>query len=74
MRVANWRSDGNGRAARRAQAARERGHDIVAMSRSTGVDLSTGAGLAEALEGVDMVIDVTNAPTFEEAPATEFFT
>lgn len=56
------------------EAARRRGHDTVAMSRSTGVDLTTGSGLAPALDGVDLIIDATNAPTFEETPATEFFT
>ncbi|MEV0406087.1 NAD(P)H-binding protein [Actinoallomurus sp. NPDC050550] len=50
------------------------GHDVVAMSRSAGVDLVTGDGLAEALKGVECVIDVANAGTTDQAAATEFFT
>ena len=44
------------------------------MSRETGVDVATGAGLDEALTGVDRIVDVTNAGTTEEKPATSFFT
>jgi uncharacterized protein YbjT (DUF2867 family) len=52
----------------------ERGHDVVAMSRSTGVDVITGEGLAEALEGVDVVIDTATGPSPDEQEATQFFT
>ena len=52
----------------------ERGHDVVPMSRATGVDLITGTGLAEALEGVGCVIDAASGPSPEEQAATEFFT
>jgi uncharacterized protein YbjT (DUF2867 family) len=52
----------------------EGGHDVVAISRSNGVDVITGDGLAAALEGVETVIDVTTGPSPEQAPATEFFT
>jgi uncharacterized protein YbjT (DUF2867 family) len=52
--------------------AEERGHEVVRMSRGTGVDVITGEGLAEALQGVDVVIDVSTAPTPDGA--TEFFT
>src|SRR5437588_5390491 len=38
------------------------GHQVVSISRSSGVDLTTGTGLDAALSGVDAVIDVTNAP------------
>lgn len=51
---------------------RGRGHDVVAASRATGVDLLTGAGLADALTGADVVIDVINAPTPEDS-AQQFF-
>ncbi|KPI05980.1 hypothetical protein OV450_3855 [Actinobacteria bacterium OV450] len=51
---------------------REDGHDVVAASLSTGVDLLTGAGLDRALEGADTVVNVTNSPTFDEA-SPEFF-
>src|SRR5436305_10071946 len=39
------------------------GHDVVAMSRSSGVDVVTGEGLAEALAGVECVIDVATGPS-----------
>jgi len=52
----------------------EGGHEVVAISRSNGVDVITGDGLAPALEGVETVIDVTTGPSPEQGPATEFFT
>jgi uncharacterized protein YbjT (DUF2867 family) len=51
-----------------------RGHDVVPISRSGGVDLVTGDGLAEALTGVDAVIDVASTPSPEQQAATEYFT
>lgn len=51
---------------------REAGHEVVASSLSTGVDLLTGAGLDQALEGADTVVNVTNSPTFDEA-SLDFF-
>lgn len=53
--------------------ALERGHDVVVLARSTGVDLTTGGGLAAALEGVDAVIDVTSIATQSAAASREFF-
>lgn len=53
---------------------RERGHDVVAMSRATGVDVLTGAGLAEALTGVTGIIDASTGPSPEQEAATRFFT
>lgn len=50
------------------------GHDVVAISRSNGVDVITGDGLAAALEGVEIVIDTSTGPSAEQGPATEFFT
>jgi uncharacterized protein YbjT (DUF2867 family) len=50
------------------------GNDVVAMSRSGGVDLITGDGLAEALAGVECVIDVASGPSPDQKAATEFFT
>ncbi len=50
------------------------GHDVVAMSRSSGVDVVTGDGLAEALDGVECVIDVATGPSPDQQAATEFFT
>jgi uncharacterized protein YbjT (DUF2867 family) len=52
----------------------ERGHDVVAISRSNGVDVITGDGLAAALKGVEVVIDTATGPSPEQAAATEFFT
>ena len=56
------------------EIARQRGHDPVVLGRSHGIDVVTGDGLQRALAGVDVVIDVMNAQSFEEGPATEFFT
>ena len=50
------------------------GHDVVAASRSSGVDVLTGAGLADALAGADALVDVTNSPSFEADAVMEFFT
>ena len=53
--------------------AERRGHTVIVLSRSRGADVRSGAGLADALDGVDTVIDVTNVGTTEEHPATDFF-
>src|SRR3954466_6351846 len=50
------------------------GHDVVAASRASGVDVMTGDGLAEALSGADALVDVVNSPSFEDDPVMEFFT
>ena len=49
------------------------GHEAVAAAPSTGVNAVTGEGLAAALAGAQVVVDVTNSPSFEEAAAQEFF-
>jgi len=54
-------------------AAHERGHDVVVLARSEGVDLTTGAGLVERLAGVAAVIDTTNRATHKRAEAEAFF-
>ena len=51
----------------------EAGHDVVRMSRASGVDLVTGEGLSEALAGVDSIVDAASWPTNEQKPATDFF-
>ncbi len=51
----------------------DHGHDAVAASRRTGVDTLTREGLAEALDGADVVVDVTNSPSFEDDAVVEFF-
>jgi len=49
------------------------GHDVVAASRQSGVDVLTGEGLAEALSGADVLIDVVNSPSFEDEAVMDFF-
>ena len=44
-------------------AAEKLGHEVVSISRRNGIDLISGEGLIEALNGVDVVIDVTNKTT-----------
>ncbi|GHO96477.1 LysR family transcriptional regulator [Reticulibacter mediterranei] len=52
---------------------RELGHQAVAASPNTGVNSLTGEGLAEALAGAQVVVDVTNAPSWEDRAVLEFF-
>jgi uncharacterized protein YbjT (DUF2867 family) len=52
----------------------ERGHEVVRMSRATGVDLVTGDGLDAALAGVEVVIDAATGPSSDQREATAFFT
>jgi uncharacterized protein YbjT (DUF2867 family) len=52
---------------------RQRGHEVVAASPSKGVNTLTGEGLAEALVGAQVVVDVANSPSFEDKPALDFF-
>jgi uncharacterized protein YbjT (DUF2867 family) len=52
----------------------ERGHEVVAISRSHGVDLVTGEGLAEALRDVECVVDTATGESPDQQAATEFFT
>jgi uncharacterized protein YbjT (DUF2867 family) len=54
--------------------AQERRYEAVVLSRSRGVNLGSGEGLAAALKGVDVVVDVANAGTIEQSAATQFFT
>jgi len=53
---------------------RAAGHETVAAARNTGVDVLTGSGLAEALSGADVLVDVVNSPDFADGPVLEFFT
>ncbi|WP_134741029.1 NAD(P)H-binding protein [Nocardioides sp. 503] len=55
------------------EVARERGHDVVVLSRSEGVDLTTGAGLAERLARVDAVIDTANQAAQKRVDSEAFF-
>jgi uncharacterized protein YbjT (DUF2867 family) len=52
---------------------RARGHRAVAASPQSGVDTLTGEGVAEVLAGADVVVDVSNSPSFEDAAVLEFF-
>ena len=52
---------------------RERGHEVVSASPSSGVNTLTGEGLAEALASAQVVVDVANSPSFEDKPAMDFF-
>jgi len=52
---------------------REHGHETVAASPNSGVNSVTGEGLADALQGAAVVVDVTNSPTWEDAAVLNFF-
>jgi uncharacterized protein YbjT (DUF2867 family) len=52
---------------------REHGHEVVAASPDSGVNTLTGEGLAGAVEGADVVVDVSNSPSFADAAVLEFF-
>ncbi|OJU10954.1 MAG: NmrA family transcriptional regulator [Caulobacterales bacterium 68-7] len=49
------------------------GHEALAAAPNTGVDTLTGKGLAEALAGAQVVVDVANSPSFDDEPAMTFF-
>ena len=52
---------------------REKGHQVIAASPATGINTITGEGLAEAMKGTDVVIDLANSPSFEDKAVLEFF-
>lgn len=52
---------------------RQRGHEVLAASPDSGVNTLTGAGLAEALKDAQVVVDVSNSPSFEDAAVLKFF-
>lgn len=52
---------------------RERGHDVLSASPRSGVNAVTGEGLAGALAGAAVVVDVSNSPSFEDKAVMEFF-
>src|SRR6266478_3277868 len=51
----------------------QQGHEVVAAAPSSGVNTITGEGLAEALKGTQVVVDVANAPSWEDKAVLEFF-
>jgi uncharacterized protein YbjT (DUF2867 family) len=59
--------------AKLANKLRERGHTVVAASPASGVNTITGEGLADALDGADVVVDVANSPSFEDKAVLAFF-
>jgi uncharacterized protein YbjT (DUF2867 family) len=65
---------GSGRiGSRLVENLRQGRHEVLAASPSTGVNTITGEGLAEALAGADVVVDVANAPVWEDQAVLEFF-
>lgn len=55
------------------EGLRRQGHEVLAASPNTGVNTLTGEGLAEALQGAQVVIDVANSPSFTDEAAMDFF-
>jgi len=55
------------------QNLQDLGHEVISASPSTGINVITGAGLADALKGADVVVDVANSPSFEDHAALHFF-
>lgn len=56
-----------------AAILRERGHEVLAASPHTGVDTITGEGLAAAVTGAQVVVDLANSPSFERSAVLDFF-
>jgi uncharacterized protein YbjT (DUF2867 family) len=52
---------------------REQGHEAIAAAPNTGVNTLTGEGLAEALKGASVVVDVSNSPSWDDAAVLNFF-
>lgn len=64
---------GSGQVGRAVTAVlRERGHDVVPVSRSSGFDAYTGAGVSEAMLGAGAVLDATRTPSLEEQAAADY--
>lgn len=72
MRIAVAGATGN-IGARTVSALERAGHEAIRISRSLGVDLTTGAGLAEALDGVDAVVDAISSPPISPAETVAYF-
>ena len=56
-----------------ADRLRKQGHEVIAAAPNTGVNTITGEGLAEALAGASVVMDLANSPSFEDKAVLEFF-
>lgn len=72
MRIAVAGATGN-IGARTVAALRRDGHEVVGISRSLGVDLLTGEGLADALAGVDAVVDAVSSNAVDRAESARYF-
>ncbi len=72
MRIAVAGATGN-IGARTASILERDGHDVVRISRSLGVDLTTGEGLDAALEGVDAVVDAVSSPPVDPDETRDYF-
>ncbi|HEY9718296.1 MAG TPA: SDR family oxidoreductase [Trichormus sp.] len=59
--------------AKTVETLRGQGHEVIAASTKTGVNSVTGEGLADALKGADVVVDVTNSPDWEDNAVMNFF-
>jgi uncharacterized protein YbjT (DUF2867 family) len=59
--------------AKTVERLRKKGHEVVAASPKSGVNTITGEGLADALKGADVVVDLANSPSFEDKAVLEFF-
>ncbi len=65
---------GNGLIGSQAAATLEAaGHDVAALGRKAGVDTTTGKGVAEAVAGADVVVDLTNSPSWADDDVLNFF-
>src|SRR2546428_788366 len=51
---------------------KQKGHEVIAAAPNTGVNTITGEGLADALAGAQVVVDVANSPSFEDQAAMDF--
>ena len=51
----------------------EEGHDVVALGREAGIDTTTGLGVAEAVAGAEVVVDLTNSPSWADDDVLAFF-
>jgi len=56
-----------------AKSVGDQGHEAIAASPKSGVNTLTGEGIAEVLKDAQVVVDVSNSPSFEDAAAMEFF-
>jgi uncharacterized protein YbjT (DUF2867 family) len=54
--------------------AKSRGHEVIALDKESGTDVTASEGLAEALAGAEAMVDVTQSPSLSEEDATAFFT